>query len=308
MINYYCPDWYYNQPYYDLLFSLKKLGGQCFYPNVRIDTLFGCFPNCIWNGGGYSFDSGITLNIIYDYFNYYADKNITLQLTFTNPILEETDVYDRYGNTILQAASEYDYIHILVVSEILEKYIREKYPTLKIDKSIIATTEKLETGQDNLSYYLDCLKKYNKCVLPRKYGKDIDFLKQIPLEDRSRFEILVNDPCPLYCPYIYNHYEEMGKIQLYLSGDLAACKCKMISDENPYKQWTHRKDQLKYDEICTTLEPLGFTNIKLGGRNSYITGVLQTVPYLIKPEYQTDIYKNAFHDLLNATVKPSFYN
>ena len=306
MINYYCPDWYNNQAYYALLFKLRDSGGQCFYPNVQIHTIFGCFPNCIWNGGGYSFAPGIKLNMIYAYFDWYADKGVRLQLTLTNPMLEETDVYDRYGNAILQAACEYDYIDVLVTSPILEEYIRTNYPQLRINKSIISTTQVKDTEQDTLEYYLNCAEEYDMCVLPRKYSKKPEFLSQIPEDKREKFEILVNDPCPLYCPNIGTHYKEFGLVQSYQACDNGQCECSMIPSENPYKQWMFRKDQLNYEEICEILEPLGFTNIKLGGRGSYLIGVLQTVPYLIKPEYRTDVYKEALSEFMGTFVPPNF--
>ena len=117
---------------------------------------------------------------------------------------------------------------------------------------------------------------------------------------------MVNDPCPLYCPNIGTHYKEFGLVQSYQACDNGQCECSMIPSENPYKQWMFRKDQLNYEEICEILEPLGFTNIKLGGRGSYLIGVLQTVPYLIKPEYRTDVYKEALSEFMGTFVPPNF--
>lgn len=306
MINYYCPDFYTNQAYYAILFQLREKGGQCFYPNVRIDTIYGCFPNCIWNGGGYSFTRSIPLNVIYDYLDWYSDKEVTLQLTLTNPTLEPTDVYDCYGNAILKAASEYNFVDVLVCSPYLEEHIRKNYPTLKVDRSIISTTKIRDTADDTVDYYLNCLNEYNMCVLPRKYSKKPEFLSQIPEEKRNRFEILVNDPCPISCPHLSSHYEELGYVQSYQKGNEGQCDCTMIPPSNPYRQWMYRKDQLTYDEICKTLEPLGFTNIKLSGRNSYVFAVLQTVPYLIKPEYRVDVYREAFGEFMDMDVAPMF--
>ena len=191
MINYYCPDFYHAQQCYALLFELQEKGKQCFFPNVNIKAIYGCFPGCIWNGGGFTFGNGaIDYRVMHDYFKWYADKNVIIQLTFTNPTLEQTDIYDRYGNAILEAASHYDNIEVLVVSPFLEEYIRGKYPHIKIDKSIIATTKERESETDNLDGYIKTLDNYNRCVLPRKYSKDREFLRTIPKDYRDKFEIL----------------------------------------------------------------------------------------------------------------------
>jgi hypothetical protein len=306
MLNFYCPDFYNAQQAYALLFELKEKSGQCFYPNVNISTIYGNFPGCIWNGGGFSFNSVVDIRTMRDYFSWYQDKGVTLQLTFTNPVLEETDVYDRYGNAILDAAAEFDNIEILVVSPCLEKYIREKYPHIKIDKSIISTTRDRETSQDSLDGYLNILDNYNKCVLPRKYTKDRKFLDTIPQEYRNRFEILVTDPCPVYCPHLYEHYEEFGRMQLFQEPLNTNLGCQMISGDNPFRQWMYRAHQVQYDELTEFYDKEGFSEIKISGRGTYVFVVLQLVPYLIKPEYHLDVYKWLLDFYLDISVPPLF--
>jgi hypothetical protein len=90
-----------------------------------------------------------------------------LKFTLTNPVLELVDCYDRYSNTIL-ALAENELNEILIVSPILENFIRNKYPNYKINRSIISTTGQEET----LDNYLQELEKYNKIVLPRRLVKD----------------------------------------------------------------------------------------------------------------------------------------
>ena len=38
----------------------------------------------------------LEMSDVREYFEWYSKKNVVLQLVCTNPILEETDIYDRY--------------------------------------------------------------------------------------------------------------------------------------------------------------------------------------------------------------------
>lgn len=307
MLNYYCPDFYFAQQAYAILFDLYNKSKQCFYPNVNIKTIYGCFPGCIWNGGGFNFGNGaVDYRVMYDYFEWYSHQDVTIQLTFTNPTLEQTDIYDRYGNAILEAASHYENVEILVVSPYLEEYIRGKYPHMKIDKSVISTTQTRDTEVDSLEGYLKILDNYNKCVLPRKYSKNREFLQSIPVEFRNRFEILVTDPCPVFCPHLYTHYEELGRVQSYQALSDNVSGCHMISGDNPFRQWMYRAHQVSYDELNEFYDQEGFSEIKLSGRGSYVFVVLTIVPYLIKPEYRKDVYNLLLNYYVSIPVPPRF--
>jgi hypothetical protein len=305
MIHYYCPGFVESQKAYKILFWLRDNASQCFYENVQISKIYGCFPNMIWNGGSYWFGPCLSRNQIIDYFEWYSHQNVQLQLTFTNPILEETDLYDRYCNAILEIASNYDFVEVLVSSDILEKYIRSKYPNIKIDKSIIATTRDRESVNDSLKGYLQNLETYNMCVLPRKHGKNFDFLNQIPEDKRNRFEILATDPCPINCPRLYTHYEDMAKAQLWIPGGVEHSHCTTIHPDNPFKQWQYRNQRISYEELHK-YEELGFTEIKLSGRTDMIQMIITVVPYLIKPEYQQDVYAALLNDFKDYLIQPDF--
>lgn len=305
MINYYCPGFFESQSAYQKLFWLRDTAPQCFYDGVNIKKIYGCFPNMIWNGGSYWFNQGLSRNQMIDYFEWYSTKNVELQLTFTNPILTQNDVYDRYGNAVLEIASHYDFVEVLVASPILEEYIRANFPSIKIDRSIISTTRDRDTESDNINIYLTDLDRYNMSVLPRKYSKNFDFLNQIPQDKRNRFEILATDPCPTNCPRLYTHYEDMAAAQMWLPGGEECSKCTAFNPNNPFRQWTYRNQRIPWEEL-KSYEDLGFTEIKLSGRTQMIQMILTTVPYLIKPEYQLDVYFMLLDDYKNIFIEPHF--
>lgn len=281
LINYYCPDFFHGEEIYDKLLMLKKEQPQIFYDYVNIKKIFGSVPNMIWNGGGYDFGPMLLKNDLEELRNRYEEKGIPLQLTCTNPSLESTDVYDRYCNMVL-SVFENGINEVLVSSPYLEEYIRKNFPKYKIDKSIIAS--EFDYDINNALY------KYNNVVLPRRYAKDFNYLNNEILEkNRGRVEILCNDPCPINCKFLYQHYKEYGKVQLYE-------KCpdeKGIECEMPFRKeffWNQDSSQkITYQEIVDKYLQLGYTEFKLSGRSDYAKMAYLISTYFIKPEFQTRV-------------------
>lgn len=187
MVNYYCPGFFESQYMYNIYMWLWNEHRECFNDNVKISKVYGCFPGMTWNGGSYWIGGGCPLPKAEDMVEWYKEKGLTVQLTMTNPVLEERDLYDRYCNGILETLESED-VEILVASPTLEKHIRENYPKYKVDLSIIATTK--ERHEKTVDDYVKKLDDYNIVVLPRKYGKDIDALSKVPMDKRGRLEIL----------------------------------------------------------------------------------------------------------------------
>ena len=306
MINYYCPGFVEAQPIYNVLLSLYKQAPQCFYENVKIKKIFGNFPNMIWNGGTVWFGPTLARQEVIEYFNWYAYQDVTLQLICTNPVLEEQDVHDRYCNMVLDIASQFSFVEILVSSPLLESHIRSKYPHMKVTKSIVGTTSMVGTAQDTIEDYMRLLEQYDAIVLPKKYGKDLEALKTIPQELRSRIEILATDPCPNNCPHLYSHYQDYGRTQLGIMPPPAVGYCYGVDNSIPFRHWVNRHCQYNYTQLTEVLEPLGFTEIKLSGRGNAAHVCFSIIPYLIKPEYLMDVFTLVMAPHCKSIMDPVF--
>ena len=273
MKNFYCPDFYNGIEIYDIFYYLMGESPFIFNDNIKIKAIFGSFPSMIWNGG--SLITGKqSIYEVKDMLKFYQNFDIPLHLTLTNPLLEKKDCYDRWCNTILDLCYN-EKNKIIISSPYLEEYIRDKYPKYKFIKSIITT----ENDRD----YLKDLDLYDMVVLPRRVIKNFDFLNNIPQDKRNRFEILCNDPCPISCPYLYDHYKEYAKLTLYQDVDIDKTKCRTIKHFPPSK-----KDQILPSEL-KKYEQIGFTEFKISGRSSKINVAFSVTPFLIKPEYQIDV-------------------
>ncbi len=283
MINYYLPDFYTGRKLYELIYHIKKEYPEFFYDNISIKAIFGCFPGAIWNGGSIFNTAPTTYaSELKDFYYFYKDLNIPIQITFTNPLITEKQCWDTYCNTILEYFEDSDNA-ILVSNEILEKYIKNNYPKYKIDRSIVNTGMELD--------WINLLKtKYNRVVMPRRHNKDFNYLKNIPKEYRNRIELLVNEDCPSDCPRINTHYNAFALTTLFKNPDNLGIPCtNELKKDNFFG--VVEKDYISFDEIRKNYEPLNYTEIKLSGRADLLHMIYTVCEYMIIPKYKLQMMK-----------------
>lgn len=311
--NYYCPGFFENAIMYRELEYYRRHFPDTFVDNAKITHVYGCFPSCIWNGGGCWVSIPAQRYIIRDCLNWWKNETeVIIQLTFTNPIVVETDIYDRYSNAILDVAVEtlgYDRLEVLVSSPILEKYIREKYPNINITKSIIGMTGD-EKQCVSIADYVEQLNIYPKIVIPRKKVNDKDFILNFPQELKNKVELLCTDPCDINCPRLYSHYKDMAKEQLWEEVSKERTYCSLFTPNEPYRMTKYLIYQITPAEV-EAYEALGWSEFKISGRVSSSMAPLQVVPYLVKPEYSKDLLYNIYTAIYGEDAvipHPSFWN
>lgn len=253
--------------------------------DIEIYSFFGVFPNCIWNGGGIFFsDKNTSSKEMKKVRDFYNSRGIAVTFTFTNQLITEEHLHDEYCNQMLKIFHN-GMNEVLVVSSILEKYIRENYPKYKINRSIINT----ENG--NFVY-----ENYNLSVLPKFKNRDFEYLNNLPDNAKKKTELLCNEFCINDCPYAYKHYMEYAYVQLHGENPSGSnqefATCRFLGDSHDYlsKRIKTSKYWINYDDIVNIYVPMGFRYFKLGGRGLFNTTSLTfLVDYLIKPEYQMDV-------------------
>ena len=258
--------------------SSKKFNRLSIYDLIKLYAkkdinfvVYGCPCSCTWNGGRYMTSPVYKVNIIKRMFSKYInDLGMDIQITFTNSLLEERDTYDRLGNAILKICQEFkDNCEILIVSPILEDYIRKNYPDLKLARSIINLTK--PTDED--------FKKYNTVVVPKWQNHDMDYLKSIVYS--HKIELLVDEPCLIDCPRKSSHYETYNKNQLFI--------------ENNEIDYCNKNDNTAYNELMILPDEIndyidiGIKHFKLSGRED-IFHMLSTVSYYAIKNENVDIF------------------
>ena len=146
--------------------------------NTKIYSFFGSFPQSIWNGGRPDIgEPEYDIKEMKKVRDYYNSKGIAIAFTFTNPLIKDEHLYDKYCNSILKVFHN-GKNEVLVNSKVLEQYIRKNYPKYKINQSI-TTTDKQDNSIDG----------YHLAVLKKDLNHNFEYLKRIPLEDRRKIHL-----------------------------------------------------------------------------------------------------------------------
>lgn len=281
MINFIIPGLYeLNQLNINLLYLLK----YCpffFEDNIKIGAVFGAFQYNIWDGGRVfnSYQQASKENIEF-LKNIYNEKfNIPMRFIFTNSLITEEDCKDHFNNMVLEICHN-ELNEVVVVSPILQKYIKTNYPKYKI----ISSTTKCLTNIDqayseilNKEYFMTCL-DYN-------LNKNWDFLNSIPKEDRNKVEILINAICPPGCPYRKEHYKLNSIYSLSYGKNYQLPGCNIT--RNTLSPLNEKGNNLSKADIYNKYSQQGFINFKIEGRTLFQEEVaLNYVKYMVKDQFK----------------------
>ncbi len=215
------------------------------------------------------------------------DAGIPIRYTYTNMLLEKEDLSDPFCNYCLKAAHN-GMNGVIVVSPLLEEYVRKNYPKMKL----ISSTCKGIKGIDGINEELK--KEYDMVVLDYNLNNHFDELEKIT--DKSRCEILVNEHCTPNCPFRAKHYRHLSENQKIFVKNTRLPKEQQI----PLKPWDYKeckggKNIYVIRDFCTYVSPediwekyvpMGFTNFKMEGRTEPIYNLIELYcHYMVKPEF-----------------------
>ena len=276
-VNFILPDFVKGFDFYSILLDLYTSHREIFYENANISAIYGCFNACTWNGGTVYFGEVLNKSSMQNIISFYKSFNIPIRLTFTNNLITEDDLKDRYANAILDIVAGSPNGEVLVSSEVLYNYIRNKYPLMKLIRSITASRE-FPTNED--------FDKYFMVVVPKFFNRDFDALKTIRYHDFNKVKLLCNETCAYDCPRAYTHYLNYNRSQLFIEDENIECsQHRSLFPDNFSRVLPYT---IQPEDINKYLD-LGINNFKISGRNDISAIVEYTVKYLIKPEYQLDV-------------------
>lgn len=223
----------------------------------------------------------------------YSELGIQLRFIFTNPLLNEYDLHDRYSNLVLQIFQDLS-PEVVVNSPLLEEYIRKEYPSVSF---ISSTTKRLRNNDAQLKEFSHA---YKYICLDYDYNYNIDFLEDIQEKDRNRVEILINSICPSKCGVRVLHQNFSAKRQLEYDNDdycdesepfYANCPLIKRGKEIPSSQHGYTKKYLLgtnyiFPQDLNLYLDKGYSHFKIQGRELPATMLFaEFMPYLIKPEF-----------------------
>ena len=253
-------------------------------------NLFGS-PAIIWTGG-----RAPKLYGKYDkeYFkkwlNYVKKHNATPTFTFTSTRITKEDLKDEYANYILDIALEYD-SHFIVYSDLLKDYIKEKNPDTKISASVIKANCRFQgpnrieepTIENETNYYNQLLKEYDIVVVRPEYSKYILVNNPNLIDDLSRIEILINQPCIINCPKMPEHYHFLEQFNTMpnCSKDFQCIRRNMTS------KVLYENNLIMEPSMVQKLVDNGVRLLKLQGRGTSI-GILELLLLLTNQMFMKD--------------------
>ena len=302
-VRFHLPGLRYNYPLNMLLLSLMKKHPEYFREGVEIASFFGEFPVSLWNGGRLSAGDQCDARFVTEVIKNINGQGIPIRYTYTNPLLEEKDLAVPYCNFCMKAADN-GMNQVLVVSEILENYIRKEYPGYRINSS----TCKEIKDPDQLNRELE--KEYNLVVLDYNLNNRFEILEKIERKDKC--ELLVNALCIPGCPRRGDHYKNIARNERIILGNRSNPQNRQIP-VIPWKcEYGDRNHIYSIQNYCTFISPdaiweryvpMGFTEFKIEGRTANLFSLIETYSfYLAKPESAGEVRLKLLTNLENSRV------
>jgi collagenase-like PrtC family protease len=272
--------------------AMLKNCPQYFREGVEIASFYGVFPPSVWNGG--RTQGGVCSDrFIQTVIHSFNSLGIPLRFTFTNPVLEEKHLDDEFCNKVMRMADN-GLNEVIVVSPLLEQYIRTKYPNYKITSS---TCKRLNNA-DALAEELR--KDYHIVVVDYDLNNNFEELEKLP--NKEKCEFLANACCDPCCGARSEHYRRIGEQQITYCEHLKnspdkpfnmadysdlplskaiTCKCRERTIFDIKNLSTH----ISPDDIWNKYVPMGFNQFKLEGRTTGRLNLIENyMYYMIKPE------------------------
>ena len=178
---------------------------QDFY-NVEFNFVGSVFDSVYgmkWNSGRVlPSHAGISLEEAIKRVKFYNSMGIGFNFTFSNSLVEEEDLNDKYCNLLLKECCN-ELNGVILNSELLNEYIRNNYPTYK---RICSATKNIRTIEE----YNRACDNYDIVVLSPDFNHDLNFINEI--NNKDKLEIIVNEACVNNCPFRNAHYLRIDKI------------------------------------------------------------------------------------------------
>lgn len=247
-----------------LIYLLMDIIEEKFNYKLPIRFIYGS-PILKWNSGRLiinDYNNEFSLNNIEKELLMAKSRGITPLLTFSNTIIEKDDLFDKKSNDVLKIISEIDG-GIIVTSELLYNYIKEKFPDISIHASVIKTSCKKNRNKE---YYSLLSNKFDYFVIHPDDNFDYLLLESLP---KRNAEVLINERCYYGCKFRKAHYDSISIEQISQSNKCYRNthflnNCNAIPEE---KQLFSKKRNisLTISEI-RKLHNLGYGLFKIQGR------------------------------------------
>ena len=269
-----------------LLKRIMDTHPEMFYDNFKIGAFYGCFRTALWNGGRLNERGQQSLTEIEETITLLKELDIPIRYTYTNGLIRKEHLQDTFCNKTMELADNNSGNGVIVSSDILESYLRDKYPSFKY----ILSSTKFLRDLDSINKATD---KYDMVVLDGRDVANFDFLNKI--ENKQKVEIMLNLACDKNCSLWETHFRKICAINLgeldpsEYNSVVAACP-KAATGPMSLKDMAKTGRIIQVEDIFNKYIKMGFSNFKIVGRVAHLTDVLDAyLYYLCKPEYTSSV-------------------
>ncbi len=274
---------------YKAFLPLFKEHREYFYDWCDIASIYGAPSDCLWGGGRISESECIPDKAI----KLANEYGISARLTFSNSLLTEEHLSDRKCNRLCKLLAENKGTQngVIVHSDLLLGYLKEKYPELYF----VSSTTKVITSFDKMREELN-REEFSYVVPDFRLNKELEKLKMLSHEEKSKVEFLCNECCYVGCKERKECYEVVSRKSL---GEDVEHICHAPNSEGGYRfsKAIRSPAFIGTDDIIGTYLPMGFENFKIEGRGLGSALILEFILYyMTKPEYQINVREEMYLD------------
>lgn len=273
---------------YRVFLPLYRTHREYFYDWCRIGSIYGAPPDCIWGGGRIGSGDCTAQEAL----ALTREHGVSARLTFSNSLLREEHLTDQKCNALCRLFSESDGPQngVIVHSELLLRYLRERYPKLYF----VSSTTKVLTAFSQLQAEL-ARDEFRFVVPDFRLNRVFDRLNALPEAAKDKVELLCNECCWFGCKERSACYEAVSRKNLGEAAPEHICAAPDAAGGYRFSKAMENPGFIGVEAIRSIYMPMGFSHFKIEGRSLGSALILEfLLHYLTKPEYQLRVREEVY--------------
>ena len=273
---------------YRVFLPLYRTHREYFYDWCRIGSIYGAPPDCIWGGGRIGSGDCTAQEAL----ALTREYGVSARLTFSNSLLREEHLTDRKCNALCRLFSESDGPQngVIIHSELLLRYLRERYPKLYF----VSSTTKVLTSFPQLQAEL-ARDEFRFVVPDFRLNRAFDRLNALPEAAKDKVELLCNECCWFGCKERSACYEAVSRKNLGEAAPEHICAAPDAAGGYRFSRAMENPGFIGVEAIRRIYMPMGFSHFKIEGRSLGSALILEfLLHYLTKPEYQLRVREEVY--------------
>lgn len=273
---------------YRVFLPLYHAHREYFYDWCRIGSIYGAPPDCIWGGGRIGSGDCAAQEAL----ALTREHGVSARLTFSNSLLREEHLTDQKCNALCRLFSESDGPQngVIVHSELLLRYLRERYPKLYF----VSSTTKVLTAFSQLQAEL-ARDEFRFVVPDFRLNRVFDRLNALPEAAKDKVELLCNECCWFGCKERSACYEAVSRKNLGEAAPEHICAAPDAAGGYRFSRAMENPGFIGVEAIRKVYMPMGFSHFKIEGRSLGSALILEfLLHYLTKPEYQLRVREEVY--------------